>query len=49
MQEYPKHNNLLKEAKILLIPKYIERQRGSLRQYLENNKRILVEEAKDTL
>jgi len=45
--EYPKHDELLKEAKLLPISKYIERRRGTLRKYLEENRKPLMEEARD--
>ena len=46
--EYPKHDELLKLAKLLPIEKYIERRRGTLLKYLTANRRELLEEAKKT-
>ena len=37
--EYPNHEKLFKKAKLLPIETYIERRRGTLRIYLENERK----------
>ena len=37
--EYPNHEGLMKICKLHPIDTYIERRRGTLRKYLENNQR----------
>ena len=43
--EYPNHQELCKETGILPIEKYIERRRGTLRRYLETNRKDLLTKA----
>ena len=43
--EYPNHQELYKEAGLLPIEKYIERRRGTLRRYLETNRKDLLTKA----
>ena len=45
---YPNHETLLKECGLLDIDAYIERRRGTLRQYLETNRLDLLESAEAT-
>ena len=44
--EYPDHKKLLLKCKLLPIETYIERRRGTLRRYIEDNRADLLEEAK---
>ena len=44
--EYPNHQQLLKESKLLPIEKYLERRRGTLRKYLETSRKDLLRKAK---
>ena len=44
---YPNHSSLFKKARLLPIEKYLERRRGTLRKYLKDNKRELLEKAKN--
>ena len=46
--EYPNHEELYKRAKILPIEKYIERRRGTLWRYLQENRPELLEDSKQT-
>ena len=46
--EYPKHEPLLKKAKLFPIEKYIERRRGTLRKYLMECKPNLMQKAYST-
>ena len=43
--EYPYHQQLQKETKLLPIEKYLERRREILRKYLETNRRNLIRQA----
>ena len=45
---YPDHEKLLKECGLLEIDKYIERRRGTLRDYLKTNRPALLESAQKT-
>ena len=45
--KYPDHKKLLKKCRLLPIEKYIERRRGTLRTYLEENRKELMDETKD--
>ena len=42
--EYPDHKKLLLECGLFPINTYIERRRGTLRRYLDENRRELMEE-----
>ena len=46
--EYPNHEELHKRAKILHVEKCIERRRGTLWKYLQENRPELLEESKQT-
>jgi len=46
--EYPNHQKLLKECKLLPIEKYIERRRGTLRKYFETSRKNLLTLAEHT-
>ena len=43
--EYPNHEELMKKCKLFDIEVYIERRRGTLRKYLEENRKELLEKA----
>ena len=43
--EFPNHEELCKEVRLLPIEKYIERRRGTLRHYLDENRRELMNKA----
>ena len=45
---YPNHEELLKECGLLEIDSYIERRRGTLRQYMETNRLELLKSAEET-
>ena len=45
---YPNHKELLKKAKLLPIETYVERRRGTLRKYLELNRKDLLRKAIET-
>ena len=40
--EYPNHEELLKICKLYPIERYIERRRGTIRKYLEEHRRDLL-------
>ena len=46
--EYPDHNKLLRQCGLVGIETYIQRRRGTLYKYLEENKPQLLVEAKET-
>ena len=46
--EYPDHGYLLEKCQLFPIDTYIERRRGTLRKYLEENRKELFENAKQT-
>ena len=43
--EYPNHDKLQRECGLFPIEVYLERRRGTLRKYLEENRKELLEEA----
>ena len=45
---YPNHESLEKKCGLFLIETYIKRRRGTLRKYLEENRKELLEEALDS-
>ena len=47
--EYPNHDELYEKAKLLTVERYIERRRGTLRLYFENNRPQLLKEAEGTI
>ena len=46
--EYPNHQQLLKESKLLPIEKYLEQRKGTLRKYLETSRKDLLRKAEKT-
>ena len=47
--ECPNHDELYEKAKLLTVERYIERRRGTLRLYFENNRPQLLKEAEGTI
>ena len=47
--EYPEHRGLLKKCRLFSIKVYIERRRGTLREYLMKYRKGLLEEAESTV
>ena len=47
--EHPNHDELYERAKLLTVERYIERRRGTLRLYFENNRPQLLKEAEGTI
>ena len=46
--EYPDHDKLLKQCGLVRIETYIQRRRGTLYKYLEDNKPDILKEAKQS-